>query len=503
MNNQYKYFGQSLTPNIAQELIQELFAGRTVQRQEIMRIVDETHLDRGGQLSVARYHHPVTLALSNMRRSGLVENVGPGIWSFPSVTKDPEGGETERSGTTELLQIGTLNEFLDWVQQLAPEEYLFRGISNEDHDIEASAYRRLKREENRNLGKFLEINMELIKEARLRGHDQKNGRELSDLELLAELQHFRAATCLIDFTYNAQVALWFACQPSFKSPADSDEPSDGKVVAVRNNPSKFKEITPDLLDREIKIDSFFQGNEDEGSQLYQWQPRQQNYRIIAQQSIFLFGDVKIEADAKCVILEGSKRSILMSLQQVSGITEATLFPDFDGFARLRSHHVPYTQLSASDYTERGSRAHQRNEYDVALADYDVAIQLEPDDAQAYFNRGLVKIELKRYEEALTDFDQAIDLNPNNADAYNNRGGVNTTLENHRAALTDYDEAIRLNPKHLGAYYHRGSLQASLGRIDQAKHDLRTALQLAASVGDATSIVRIGQLLQGIESDTDV
>ena len=61
MNNQYRYFGQTLTPGMAQELIQELFAGRTAQRQDIMKSVDEAHLDRGGQLSIARFHHPATL----------------------------------------------------------------------------------------------------------------------------------------------------------------------------------------------------------------------------------------------------------------------------------------------------------------------------------------------------------------------------------------------------------------------------------------------------------
>ena len=43
MNNQYEYFEKPLTPGIAKKLIQELFAGQTVQKQEIMRIVEETH----------------------------------------------------------------------------------------------------------------------------------------------------------------------------------------------------------------------------------------------------------------------------------------------------------------------------------------------------------------------------------------------------------------------------------------------------------------------------
>ena len=107
--------------------------------------------------------------------------------------------------------IKTLNEFIKWVESINPnlesELYLFRGLSNEKYQIEASAWRRLPSSYNRiSLDEFLEINRVLIKEARLQGHDYKNGRKLTDLEVLAELQHLGAATCLIDFTYSAQIA---------------------------------------------------------------------------------------------------------------------------------------------------------------------------------------------------------------------------------------------------------------------------------------------------------
>ena len=84
MNNQYEYAEKPLTPSIAEKLIQELFAGQTVEKREIMRIVDETHSERGGRPSRARFHHPVTLALSKMKRSGLLDNPSRGIWIIHS-----------------------------------------------------------------------------------------------------------------------------------------------------------------------------------------------------------------------------------------------------------------------------------------------------------------------------------------------------------------------------------------------------------------------------------
>ena len=94
MNNQYEYVEKSLTPKIAQHLILELFAGQTVQKQEIMRIVDETHHERGGLPARAKFP-PVTMALTNMKREELVENPSQGYWLIPSTTQEDDGVDSE------------------------------------------------------------------------------------------------------------------------------------------------------------------------------------------------------------------------------------------------------------------------------------------------------------------------------------------------------------------------------------------------------------------------
>ena len=126
-------------------------------------------------------------------------------------------------------RVKTLNSFIKWAAQFNDGQYLFRGVSNKDYEIEASAYRRLPEGAIKNPARLLRINQDLIEKARLLGHDQKNGQRLSDLELLAELQHFGAATCLIDFTRNALVALWMACQQS------TTKDANGKVFAVHSS----------------------------------------------------------------------------------------------------------------------------------------------------------------------------------------------------------------------------------------------------------------------------
>ena len=182
---------------------------------------------------------------------------------------------------------------------------------------------------------------------------------------------------------------------------------------------EFRDITLELLEKDI--DYFFLGNEGEISQhLYKWQPPQQNNRIIAQQSIFLFGVVEINPDKECIIDGDHKEQIRESLKQVYGITEEMLFPDFDGFARQHRQDIPYTQLAASQYRKRA----------------------------------LQKIDRREYEEAIADFTEAIKVDPGNGDDYNNRGNARQMLLNqsgttdvnvYKTAIADYTEAVNLNP----------------------------------------------------------
>ena len=381
-------------------------------------------------------------------------------------------------GNGELTLVKSINEFMEWASQFNQGGYLFRGVTSKEYDISASTYRRLKNgDESKDVKfeKFVQINRGLIEDVRLRDLDRKDGRELRDLEILAELQHSRAATCLIDFTYNSLIALYFACDQN------SDNASEcGKVVAVHTGQGhRFREVTLDLL-KKRDIDYFFSGNENRmHQQLYKWQPPHQNSRIIAQQSIFLFGTVEINPDKGCIILGSKKQEILESLEQVHGISEAMLFSDFEGFARQHRQSVPYTQLAASQYRKIG----------------------------------LQKIEEGKFEEAIDAFNEAIKIDPTSEwSDYQNRGAARQTLldqsrttsiNEYEGVIADYTEAINLNPNTPVSYYQRGALIAERGEVDrgeahEAFPDLEKALLIAEQIGDENFIARIKQKLHDLE-----
>jgi tetratricopeptide (TPR) repeat protein/V8-like Glu-specific endopeptidase len=116
---------------------------------------------------------------------------------------------------------------------------------------------------------------------------------------------------------------------------------------------------------------------------------------------------------------------------------------------------------AEAYNNRGNLKYEKlNNPQGALADYNRAIALNPNLAEAYYSRGNLKYEkLNNPQGALADYDRAIALNPNLAEAYNNRGNLkDEKLNNPQGALADYNRAIALNPNLAEAYYSRGNLK---------------------------------------------
>lgn len=88
-------------------------------------------------------------------------------------------------------------------------------------------------------------------------------------------------------------------------------------------------------------------------------------------------------------------------------------------------------------------------------------------AQSYYEQGLKLNDESRYQEAIAQFDKAIELNPEYAEAYRNRGIAYDIQGQYERAVQDYDEAIRLNPGSAEAYNDRGISYRHLSQYERA------------------------------------
>lgn len=140
-------------------------------------------------------------------------------------------------------------------------------------------------------------------------------------------------------------------------------------------------------------------------------------------------------------------------------------------------NIPENQLTANDWFIRGINAQNNKEYYEAIAYYNSAIRLNPNDATYYSSRGYVKGELEQYKEALKDYDKAIALYPNFALSYNNRGHAKNALKQYEEALRDYDMAIALDPNFAMCYSNRGGVKSELEQYEEGIKDFDEAIKL--------------------------
>jgi tetratricopeptide (TPR) repeat protein len=74
------------------------------------------------------------------------------------------------------------------------------------------------------------------------------------------------------------------------------------------------------------------------------------------------------------------------------------------------------------------------------------------------------------EEVVVDLTVALRHDPNNADAYLERGNVYFAEDEWDLAIADYTAAIRLDAELAAAYYFRGLAHQHKGDLDRGKAD---------------------------------
>ncbi|KAH9580044.1 Tetratricopeptide repeat [Trypanosoma melophagium] len=148
------------------------------------------------------------------------------------------------------------------------------------------------------------------------------------------------------------------------------------------------------------------------------------------------------------------------------------------------------------------------DYDAAIRDYEAAIELEPRYAYTYYNLGISYDRRgDNFEEAIAMFDKAISLDNTNADFYHNRGFSQRKLGKYREAIRDYTTALSLDAQHFKAYYNRAFCYDKLGEITNAIEDYTNAIAIHTNNPNAyhnrgAALEKIGRLKDAIKDYTE-
>ena len=107
------------------------------------------------------------------------------------------------------------------------------------------------------------------------------------------------------------------------------------------------------------------------------------------------------------------------------------------------------------YTEEGSKLLLRySKFEEAEETLTKAIRYDKNNFEAYYYRGCAKVNEKKYQEAIADFEKAIELKPDYADAYFNLGRTYYLLNDEDKSCENYKLAAQYGRPNLEDYLKR-------------------------------------------------
>jgi tetratricopeptide (TPR) repeat protein len=133
---------------------------------------------------------------------------------------------------------------------------------------------------------------------------------------------------------------------------------------------------------------------------------------------------------------------------------------------------------------KGIELDNNGDYDFAVIEFNKAIKLNPNFAEAYDRRGMVYVKLIKYRKAIKDFNKAIELNLQFAEAYNHLGIALYCNREFDLAIISYNKAIEIAPDYAKVYYNRAIVKLEINDGAGANNDLLKASEL--KVTEATN-----------------
>jgi len=150
--------------------------------------------------------------------------------------------------------------------------------------------------------------------------------------------------------------------------------------------------------------------------------------------------------------------LLISPSPTFAITKVTPTPDASN-----SEDAPAEpSQDVTELLEEAIAKIEAEDYDSAINDLDIIINLDNQLWDAYFFRGFSHSQVGDFTRAIDDYTRAIDIRPYDWTTYSLRGDLYLRTEDLAQANLDYDQTLYLNPRYPQAYAGKALLNIQRG-----------------------------------------
>ena len=169
--------------------------------------------------------------------------------------------------------------------------------------------------------------------------------------------------------------------------------------------------------------------------------------------------------------------------------------DYDKAVERASQDPGIYQSRAGLLTLRGDNLETKKEgsgkadLDKALADYTMAITLNPKRIQSYIARATYFRTIGDIDSAIKDYEKITEIEPTVIEHYRTRAEFYRTLARPELAIADYTKAIQIEPKNAKLYYERAGMYLERADRKSAAADYRKALEIDPNYTNAREALK--------------
>jgi len=139
---------------------------------------------------------------------------------------------------------------------------------------------------------------------------------------------------------------------------------------------------------------------------------------------------------------------------------------------------------AEAHSDLGTALYQTGQPEEAVAHYEQSLRINPDDADVRYNLANALRSLGRTPEAIEQYEQALRTRPDFAEAHNNLGIALGQAGRMPEAIAHFEQALRIQPEYAEAHANLGYALAQLGRVPEAIGQYEQALRINPNLAGA-------------------